>query len=260
MVQFENLSEAVVEEPSHPERIEAVPEHTLGSEGEEKAAQIRKAFTAHMEYLLKEGKNLIGKGSLAEVYPLEINPTVCVKVINDSKKFGTIASTRLLETPFYNSPHLEASFLSDMQRVSGEVGVPKPFYSVEHRVVDEGGMSANISALAMERLDAVSIAEVLNGEAELPAAFESTRFWKCLRDFVTKMHEEGIYHRDLHGGNVMIGKSDARPYVIDFGTAVYATEHDAYERPTRGKVTVGRFIEDFAGLEKMQKELERATH
>lgn len=235
--------------------VEVTPEYR--AESDERAEHIRREFIAYVEHLLEDGKHLIGKGSLAEVYPLEANANICVKVINDSKTFGTISPLRI-GARFYNSSHIEARFLSDIQCISGEVGVPKPYYSVECSMTDPKGNPMNISALAMEKLDAVSIEEIMSGREDMPAAFDSRTFWNRLEDFVTRMHEMNIYHRDLHGGNIMIGKKDGRPYIIDFGTAAYATEYDAYERPVRGNVATIRFIEDFAGLKKVRTELEKA--
>jgi serine/threonine protein kinase len=49
-----------------------------------------------------------------------------------------------------------------------------------------------------------------------------------LKEFVSRLHERGIYHRDLHEGNIMIDVNDGRPCVIDFGASTYATDYDAY--------------------------------
>lgn len=255
MVHFEELEGVAEKKLSTTKRVEVTPEY--GAESDERAESIRREFIAYVEHLHQEGEHLIGKGSLAEVYPLEANANICVKVVNDSKEFGTISPLRV-GARFYNSSHIEAQFLSDTQHISKEVGVPKPYYSVEYSIADPKGNMANISALAMERLDAVSIEEVVSGREDMPAAFNSKTFWAHLRDFVTDMHEKHIYHRDFHGGNIMIGKKDGRPYVIDFGAAAYATEYDAYERPVRGNVATLRFIEDFAGIEKVRTELEES--
>lgn len=257
MVHFEGIEEIAEKELPKTKKVEVTPAY--GAESNERAESIKREFITYIEHLLEEGENLIGKGSLAEVYPLEANASVCVKVVNDSKEFGTISPLRV-GVPFYNSSSIEAQFLSDAQSISKEVGVPKPFYSIEHSTIDPKGNLANISALAMERLDAVSIEEVISGKKDLPATFDAKTFWKRLLDFVTRMHAKNIYHRDLHSGNIMIGKEDGRPYIIDFGTAAYATEYDAYERPMRGNVATTRFIEDFDGLEKVQTELEKMRH
>ncbi|MDO8564521.1 MAG: phosphotransferase [bacterium] len=239
MVHFEQLEEPVphVEEKS------------------ERTDRIKEEFIAYVGTLLERAENLIGKGTLAEVYPLDSNPDVCVKIINDSEEFGTISPLRV-GAPFYNSASLEAQFLSDLQPISGKVGIPKPYYSVEHLVADPKGKSAKVSALAMERLSAVSIDDVVTGREDLPPTFDGHTFWTELEKFITAMHERGIYHRDLHKGNIMIGKTDGRPFVIDFGTAAYATEYDAYERTTRRGNVVTPFIEDFAGLRTSRRRLE----
>jgi len=145
--------------------------------------------------------------------------------------------------------------LSDLQ-ISDEVGVPKPIYTYEDFYTDKNGNLAKVDIIAMKELNAVSVEDVLRGLEEIPENFKAEDFWKKIRGFVAEMHEKGIYHRDLHGGNVMIGKSDGKPYVIDFGTAVYATEYDAYTPPIRRNVVrAGSFIRDDAGIDRIEKEL-----
>jgi tRNA A-37 threonylcarbamoyl transferase component Bud32 len=46
-----------------------------------------------------------------------------------------------------------------------------------------------------------------------------------LRPFLTKLHEQGIYHRDLNVRNLMIGE-DGLIYVIDFGKGARSTPND----------------------------------
>ncbi len=61
--------------------------------------------------------------------------------------------------------------------------------------------------------------DVLQGRADLPVNFDLASFRNDLVDFVQKIHEAGIYHRDLHEGNIMIDKETGEIYVIDFGAA-----------------------------------------
>ncbi len=228
------------------------------SESEVADVVVKERFISYVETLLEEPERLIGKGSLAEVHGLEANEKVCVKVMSDDRNYGTISQERV-GSPFYNSAYIEAEFLSDLQEIARDVGVPKPYYSMEKIGSDSSGMPKKVSALIMERLPAVSLEHVINGFEEIPASYEEDSFWEKLESFVQKMHEKGIYHRDLHAGNIMIGTADGKPYVIDFGTAVYATEYDAYEKPSRaGRVNINAFIDDFQGLKKVHLLLKKA--
>lgn len=255
MVKFEGIEEVMEQKPPKSEVIEPTPEY--GAESDERAESIRREFIAYVEKLLERQENFVGKGSIAEVHELDANSRICVKIINDSRGYGTIDHVAS-ERPYYNSPKLEAEFMADLQSIRGEVGVPKPYYYIERNVIDPSGESAAVSALAMEHLDAVSIDDVLMGREPLPAAYDPDTFWDKIERFLERMHDKGIFHRDIKAGNLMIGRQDAKPYVIDFGMSAYSSAYDAYTEPgVRGNVHTRRFTEDFGGMRKTRKDLSK---
>ncbi|MSU55663.1 MAG: protein kinase family protein [Candidatus Taylorbacteria bacterium] len=207
---------------------------------------------AYIDEILREPKFFVGKGNIAEVYKLDSNTSICFKLIDEGKN-GTIALALRGENPYFNSISVEANFLTDLQNVDSKVRVPRPLYTVEREVERSGQETAIVSVLAMELLPAVSIRDVLDEMAELPDKFDRSSFFLSLHKFFEKMHEKGIYHRDVHAGNIMIGTKGGEPYVIDFGTAVYSNAEDAYQGSRRGATT--RFRNDFNGLEIVEREV-----
>jgi tRNA A-37 threonylcarbamoyl transferase component Bud32 len=72
--------------------------------------------------------------------------------------------------------------------------------------------------LIMERVIGSTIAEIAASPSKLPEDFDASLFMGTLGDMVHRMHEAGIYHRDLHTRNVMVDDK-GQPVIIDFGTA-----------------------------------------
>lgn len=69
---------------------------------------------------------------------------------------------------------------------------------------------------------------------------------------VAELNKNGLFHRDLHWGNIMItnwGKEDAQAYIIDFGEGTYDSENSTrYQEITQKRhisdaFSAGRYIE-----------------
>jgi serine/threonine protein kinase len=116
------------------------------------------------------------------------------------------------------------------------VGVPKPYYYIEM-----GGKKM----FAMERLRARSVDDLLRGFGSLPEWFDDEHV-DSLCDGLTQAldacHAQGLYHRDLHFGNIMVTqsktqeKADKLGYIIDFGLSAKGIEGmDPYKKETAGQ-------------------------
>jgi serine/threonine protein kinase len=79
--------------------------------------------------------------------------------------------------------------------------------------------------LIMETIEGCTVSEAFLKPSLLPENFDPSLFSKELEAAVTKMHNAGIYHRDLHARNVMINK-EGKPVIIDFGTATIGSGSD----------------------------------
>ncbi len=94
------------------------------------------------------------------------------------------------------------------------IGVPAPFYTLEI-----GGKNLG----AMEKLPAKSIDDILRSKGTLPPWFEVDIFCNELRHMLDTFHASGLYHRDMHLGNIMISQAkelaegEKMGFIIDFG-------------------------------------------
>lgn len=212
-------------------------------------------FVTYVERLLNQPGNFVGKGNIAEVYVLDSNRRICVKFTDESETGGTVSYALRGERPYFNSVQVEANFLNDLQDIDEDVRVPKPYYFLKKYLERHSADSAFISVLAMELLDAVSVRDILDGREEMPEHFDISSFCSKLEHFFEKMHQKGIYHRDVHSGNIMIGRKHGEPYVIDFGTATYSNVEDAYRGSYRGSQTP--FRDDMFGLRLVRSDLQK---
>jgi serine/threonine protein kinase len=82
------------------------------------------------------------------------------------------------------------------------------------------GYETGVAFLVMERLEGETLQERL-GRGPLPTP-EVTRTASQIADALDKAHRQGLIHRDLKPGNVMLTKSGAK--LLDFGLAKNAAE------------------------------------
>ena len=140
----------------------------------------------------------LGRGKTAIICALENYPEICVKIINREKPV--------------NSGNEEMSFLKELSEK--KFPVPAPVCCAQTNKAEY---------VFMELIDGLSIEELVKGgaheESEILENINFNEFFKELKELIDKMHREGIHHRDLHEGNVMIDKK-GKPVIIDFGTAI----------------------------------------
>ncbi len=194
-----------------------------GIETPEEKEMLERIVWSAIEEIERSGYS-IGEGKTANVCLLKGYPEICLKIIsrkNISK----------------NSAHTEMEFL-DLAS-NHNLPVPKPVCSVETK---EGK-----DYLFMET-KGISLKDLVEKDlfGELPEEFDFKNFFTELRVAVGKMHEERIYHRDLHWGNVLIDKN-GRPSIIDFGDAIVSqllSENPYREINAKGELTLFQPDED----------------
>ena len=81
-----------------------------------------------------------------------------------------------------------------------------------------------LTLIAMERLDAVSVRDILDGVEQLPMNADIDKLFTKLNSFLKVANEtEGLFHLDVGAGNVMIHRnqvnndSHSNVYLIDMG-------------------------------------------
>ncbi len=204
-------------------------------------------FLQTMEKLIGKTEEMLGKGTTAEVHFLGHNPRVCIKIMTpETIKPGVL---------FFNNAQIEGKFTKKAKEASKIVNVPKVFLSIEaDRVSKDSGEKEPVSILMMETINAVSIDDVLQGRAPLPENFNIDTFFAKIMDFLEEIHDQDLYHRDLHEGNIMIDRVTGEPWVIDFGAATTSFgEDDPYLVNVSGQTT--KLISDESVLKRVKKDL-----
>jgi tRNA A-37 threonylcarbamoyl transferase component Bud32 len=174
-----------------------------------------------------------------------INPEICYKfALLEKVKRGrnSVAEEAELQSAFY-----EAASKHDNK----DIGVPMPYYEIE---------VFTTQMIAMEKLRARSVDELLRSIGTLPPWFDVDRFCNSLKGFIDAMHKENLYHRDLHFGNIMISQrrewQEGEPmgYVIDFGLSGYALENmEPYKKDVADMVFT--YDNDYGRIELLRKSL-----
>ncbi len=149
----------------------------------------------------KSNGSMIGfPGSFGVVYA-ENNSDVCYKIIYHLKNY---------ENEDVNSVTGEVEIQSVLQDLNID-GAKCPKVD---GVIDMG----DYHIIKMERLDAVTLGDVMHHGATLPENFDFEIFFKKLKEYLIAIHLQGkFYHNDFHMGNIMIDKKTGDPRVIDFG-------------------------------------------
>jgi len=146
---------------------------------------------------------------------------------------------------------IQGKFYDVMQSEKLPIGVPIPFYTLS---------IAEKKIIAMEKLHAASVDDVLRGRGELPVWFEVDSFCDALTKTIEKFHAHNLFHRDMHFGNVMITQGE-RPkadekigYIIDFGLSGSGIEDmDPYKKEVAGSLFT--YDNDYGIVEKVRKVL-----
>ncbi len=89
----------------------------------------------------------------------------------------------------------------------------------EHIVpVHDAGVWENRRYIAMQFLEGRSLAEVVEAEGAQPAARVRDWLWQAAAA-LAHAHEQGVLHRDVKSGNLMLNRGGDRLYMTDFGLA-----------------------------------------
>ncbi len=196
----------------------------------ENFVDIEKDVLARIEEI-KKGECIIGKGKTAEVFVCEKDPWLCFKIIS---------------TSYYPRLNVDQEMKFMDRAIQLGIRTPKPLFCMNH-----GGMEV----LAMERVNGYTVKEIIEGNLDLPSDFDLEIFFQELSKFIEKMHNNRIYHRDFHEGNVMIDKN-GKPWIIDFGDARFAfSEEEAYSssfvNPNTRKMETMKYTSDNNNLAAM---------
>lgn len=204
--------------------------------------------------------NELGYGNAAYVYDSSIETNLCIKRIRQEE---------IKKYPYMNTLEEESQFLVDVASLVEEgddIIVPEPalfIHSEKIETITQKNLRGELvtfpkrireDVLAMDRINGSSFEDILNPKEEkfrkeLPENFDYKIFFEKLKKFIIKMNEKGIYHQDLHAGNIMIDFETGNPVIIDFGLAKkrFSSEEDVYKEDL-GPTGVTRFVDDLTRL------------
>ncbi len=267
--------------------MEETPEGDTSRQNIEKLhKETEEKIRASIEKLIESQENFLGKGRTAEVHFLEKDTRLCYKIIRkveilvrpdavenlpakyrevyeeekrrkeaDLKKPHSQREDRSI--PWHVDLFTEAEYLSRARRAAAEtaVKVPRPDATISIRGKEEGEgyeVIDSMDVLLMETMDAVSVDDmIMNGQLP-PENFRYDDFCRKMDEFVKSIHSNKLYHRDLHGGNVMIDIATGNPVVIDFGRSGISSDEDAYHEDVRPGMNM-QFIPDETTFESKVK-------
>jgi tRNA A-37 threonylcarbamoyl transferase component Bud32 len=174
------------------------------------------------------------------------------------KNYRMLCAKKLKPKPYLidNRPEEEFKY----QEMVRELGVRTPFSIAMIRNIE-----TKEEYIIMERIMGVSVGDVVKNNAPIPEAYNHELFFEKLERDLKKMHEDGIYHRDLHVGNVMIDEN-GNPVIIDFGSATiaFSGDEDKYVQTQvkkynsftdRYEVVSGRYLDDDDGFESIKSSM-----
>jgi serine/threonine protein kinase len=232
---------------------------------EEKKERLHKetesAIRASIEKLLASQENFLGKGKTAEVHFLDKDRELCYKIIrrievmaradavkNIPEKYREIfeqqkakvtsgkKSSAQIEDESY-AWHVdlftEATYLSRARKIAegSPVKIPRPDAKLEIRGREEGEgyeIIDDMQVLLMETMKASSVEDIISRGLPLPSGFNFDAFCQKVEAYLSEMHADKLYHRDLHAGNIMIDNETGDPVIIDFGRSAVSNEEEAY--------------------------------
>ncbi len=182
----------------HPEKVEKRYPELHTEDFEDRLCDLAE------ELFIKQ--NELGTGKSADVFrDDQKNAGFCYKVV-DRQGF------------LDHDTEIEMSFMEKVRDIDDSVFVPEPIASIKARGVDKGdGKRGSRQVLVMDEVYGNTIAYVCTHREKLPENYDHDRFFSLLNNFISNINKNGIYHRDLHAGNVMIDNETGNPAVIDFG-------------------------------------------
>ena len=143
-----------------------------------------------------EIQSALGAGGMGEVYRAR-----------DSRLDRTVA-IKILPSDLYSSPERKQRFEREAKAISS---LQHPHICVLHDIGNQDG----VDYLVMEYLEGESLADRLR---KGPLATDQLlKTGIEIADALDKAHRQGLVHRDLKPGNVMLTKSGAK--LLDFGLA-----------------------------------------
>lgn len=161
------------------------------------------------------GKNNIRLGVGKTADAVLTNNDACLKIVDKAN----VRKNRILITNHVNQEieyleKLNDKYFLEKAGINEQVA-PIPILSTEEK---------GYGFLLMEKIHGSSLQDILDQkESNINTNKVNWQdFFKKLEDIVNKLNTAGIFHRDLHAGNIMIDENHS-PVLIDFGSSYEAS-------------------------------------
>lgn len=158
-----------------------------------------------------------------------------------------------------NAMDVEIDLQGEFYRVANTmpentVKVPRPYFYTE---------IGSRKYIGMEKLPARSVDDIVRGHASIPSWVTERHIDMFVQDLVELIdvcHEQNLYHRDLHPGNIMFTQSRTETeklgYIIDFGlSGRQVPGFDPYRKETNTETFT--YEDDYGKIAKVKDDLLR---
>jgi len=177
-----------------------------------------------------EVRELIGRGGMAEVY-----------IGYDSRLSRTVA-IKVLRSDLARDPTFQARFRREAQAAAAlnHPAIVSVYDTGEDDVVTSSGDRAHVPYIVMEYVEGHTVRSLLNDGAAVPID-EAVEIVIGVLSALAYSHREGIVHRDIKPGNVMLTPT-GQVKVMDFGIARAMADSAATMTQTHAVVGTAQYL------------------
>ena len=184
---------------------------------------LRSVNTAEIEFGDKpevaclKGKNLkvkemLGQGAYGRVFAIDANKAVKLTLLEIGRWDSHV-----------NAAREKYDREAEMARIAAKLGVGPAI--MDTFVCTSRHQMKHYGVIVMKRLHGTDLSTWIRKASKV----QRDKMGKHLDAMIQKMHAGGLYHNDLHPGNVMVLKGD-KPMFVDFGLAAKASNYDPFGR------------------------------
>lgn len=174
--------------------------------------------------------DLIGRGGMAEVrlgYDTRLSRSVAIKI---------------LRADLARDPMFLARFRREAQSAAAlnHPSIVSVYDTGEEQITSESGAALSLPFIVMEYVKGHTVASLLNDGDPVPIS-EAVQIVSGVLSALEYSHREGIIHRDIKPGNVMITE-DGKVKVMDFGIARAIADSAATMTQTNSVVGTAQYL------------------